>query len=203
MPWACRECPAFSSRPGRIFPLWLLSFNHIGSNLRCEAVLTPVLGEVSLPVARRHREPEGAGRMRIIDQRSVQSLSSVRNARGGAAAGGARFTLDQGSPTAKAEGAAPAAILGGLEALIAIQSEDTTKERRRRIVRRGQGLLDLLDELKIALLAGSLPADLQARLSIAMRDESFSGDPRLDSILEGIDLRAAVELAKLRKASRG
>lgn len=141
--------------------------------------------------------------MRIIDQRSVQSLSSVRNARGGAATGGARFMLDQGSPTAKAEGAAPAAILGGLEALIAIQSEDTTKERRRRGVRRGQGLLDLLDELKIALLAGNLPADLQARLSIAMRDESFSGDPRLDSILEGIDLRAAVELAKLRKASRG
>jgi hypothetical protein len=141
--------------------------------------------------------------MRIIDQRSVQSLSNVRNARGGAAAGGARFTLDQGSPTAKAEGAAPAAILGGLEALIAIQSEDTTKERRRRGVRRGQGLLDLLDELKIALLAGNLPADLQARLSIAMRDESFSGDPRLDSILEGIDLRAAVELAKLRKAARG
>lgn len=140
--------------------------------------------------------------MRIIDQRNVQSLSGARNLRGGSAAGGARFTLDQGSPTAKAEGAAPAAILGGLEALIAIQSEDTTKERRRRGVRRGQGLLDLLDELKIALLAGNLPADLQLRLSMAMRDESFSGDPRLDSILEGIDLRAAVELAKLRKASR-
>lgn len=141
--------------------------------------------------------------MRIVDQRSVQNLSNARPARGGGAVGGARFTLDQGSPTAKAESAAPAAILGGLEALIAIQSEDTTKERRRRGVRRGQSLLDLLDELKIALLAGHLPADLQARLSIAMRDESFSGDPRLDSILEGIDLRAAVELAKLRKAVRG
>jgi hypothetical protein len=140
--------------------------------------------------------------MRIIDQRNVQSLSGARNLRGGNSVGGARFTLDQGSPTAKAEGAAPAAILGGLEALIAIQSEDTTRERRRRGVRRGQGLLDLLDELKIALLAGNLPADLQMRLSMAMRDESFSGDPRLDSILEGIDLRAAVELAKLRKATR-
>lgn len=139
--------------------------------------------------------------MRIVDQRSVQNLSNARSARGGGAVGGARFTLDQGSATAKAESAAPAAILGGLEALIAIQSEDTTKERRRRGVRRGQGLLDLLDELKIALLAGGLPADLQARLAIAMRDESFSGDPRLDSILESIDLRAAVELAKLRKAS--
>ncbi len=123
--------------------------------------------------------------------------------RAGGNVGGARFSLDSGSPTAKAEGAAPAAILGGLEALIAIQSEDTTKERRRRTMRRGQGLLDLLDELKIALLSGALPPDLQNRLAIAMRDESFSGDPRLDGILESIDLRAAVELAKLRKAQRG
>ncbi len=140
--------------------------------------------------------------MRIVDQRNVNAVSSSRSARAGGAAG-ARFTLDSGTATAKAEGAAPAAILGGLEALIAIQSEDTTKERRRRGVRRGQGLLDLLDELKIALLAGTLPPDLQNRLSIAMRDESFSGDPRLDGILESIDLRAAVELAKLRKAQRG
>lgn len=139
--------------------------------------------------------------MRIIDQRNVNATSNARGARSGGGVGGARFTLDQGSSTAKAENAAPAAILGGLEALIAIKSEDTTRERRRRGVRRGQGLLDLLDELKIALLAGNLPADLQSRLAVAIRDESFSGDPRLDSILESIDLRAAVELAKLRKAT--
>lgn len=141
--------------------------------------------------------------MRIIDQRNVSTVSSSRGARGGSGASGARFTLDTGSATAKAENAAPAAILGGLEALIAIQSEDTTKERRRRGLRRGNGLLDLLDELKIALLAGRLPQDLQNRLAMAMRDESFSGDPRLDNILESIDLRAAVELAKLRKQSGG
>lgn len=140
--------------------------------------------------------------MRIVEQRNVNAVSSARSARAGSSVGG-RFTLDSGAATAKAEGAAPAAILGGLEALIAIQSEDTTKERRRRGVRRGQGLLDLLDELKIALLSGSLPPDLQNRLAIAIRDESFSGDPRLDGILESIDLRAAVELAKLRKNSRG
>jgi hypothetical protein len=141
--------------------------------------------------------------MRIVDQRNVNAVASARSARAGSSVGGARFTLDSGKATAKAEGAAPAAILGGLEALIAIQSEDTTKERRRRGVRRGQGLLDLLDELKIALLSGGLSPDLQNRLAMAIRDDSFSGDPRLDSILESIDLRAAVELAKLRKAQRG
>ncbi|CAN1545829.1 flagellar assembly regulator FliX [Rhabdaerophilaceae bacterium] len=137
--------------------------------------------------------------MRIVDQKSISSIATARAPRGSGVVSGARFSLDQGASAAKAESAAPASILGGLEALIALQSEDTTRERRRRTMRRGQGLLDLLDELKIALLSGHLPAELQNRLSQAMRDESFSGDPRLDSILEGIDLRAAVELAKLRK----
>jgi len=144
--------------------------------------------------------------MRIVDQRNVNAVASNRSARAGGAAGGAagaRFTLDSGPATVKAEGSAPASILGGLEALIAIQSEDTTKERRRRGVRRGQSLLDLLDELKIALLSGALTPDLQNRLAAAMHDESFSGDPRLDGILESIDLRAAVELAKLRKSQHG
>lgn len=140
--------------------------------------------------------------IRIVEQKSVNSISSARGARGGGSASGARFSLDQGSATAKAENAAPASILGGLEALIALQSEDTTRERRRRVLRRGQGLLDLLDEVKLALLGGRLPVELQNRLSQAIRDESFSGDPRLDSILESIDLRAAVELAKLRMARK-
>ncbi|MCA3631285.1 MAG: flagellar assembly protein FliX [Methylobacterium sp.] len=140
--------------------------------------------------------------MRIVDQRNVNAVASSRSARVGGSAG-ARFTLDSGTATAKAEGAAPASVLGGLEALIAIQSEDTTRERRRRGLRRGHSLLDLLDELKIALLAGSPTPDLLNRLAVAMRDEGFSGDPRLDGILESIDLRAAVELAKLRKAQRG
>ena len=138
--------------------------------------------------------------MRIVDQKTVGSVGSTGGARGSSAAGGARFTLHAGAAGAKLEHLAPASILGGLEALIAIKSEDGTRERKRRSVRRGQSLLDVLDELKIALLSGHLPPEMQMRLSILLREEAPSGDPRLDAIMDGIELRAAVELAKIRQA---
>jgi len=138
--------------------------------------------------------------MRIVDQKSVSGVSSAQGARAGSASSGARFSLDQGVASARAEAMAPVAIMGGLEALIAIKSEDNARERRRRSVRRGQGLLDILDELKLALLSGHLPPELQNRLAIMLREEGPSGDVRLDSIMDGIELRAAVELAKLKQA---
>ncbi len=140
--------------------------------------------------------------MRIVDQKTVNSVNGTRGGRSAGAAGGTRFTLDAGTTAAKLESHAPISILGGLEALIAIQSEDTSRERKRRSVRRGQGMLDVLDELKLALLGGHLPADLQRRLSATLREAGESGDPQLDGILDAIELRAEVELAKLKQAQR-
>ena len=138
--------------------------------------------------------------MRINDQIGLSGVNGAQNTRPGAASTGARFTLDMGVTAQRAEAMAPVSIMGGLEALIAIKSEDNSKERRRRSVRRGQCMLDVLDELKLALLSGHLPTELQNRLAISLREEGMSGDPRLDGIMEGIELRAAVELAKLKQA---
>lgn len=131
-------------------------------------------------------------------------MAGVGGSRGvrGSGGTGARFTLDAGTQTARLEAKAPISILGGLEALIAIQSEDNTREKRRRSVKRGQSMLDVLDELKLALLSGQLTPDLTNRLSMLVRDSSLSGDPALDSIMDSIELRAEVELAKLRAAAR-
>ena len=137
--------------------------------------------------------------MRVQDQKSVGSVAGARNARG-AVGTGARFSLGASTAAGRAESLAPTAILGGLEALIALQSEDTARERRKRGARRGHGLLDLLDELKVALLAGRLPPELQGRVGLLLRESGPTGDPRLDGILDGIELRAEVEMAKLRQA---
>jgi Class II flagellar assembly regulator len=139
--------------------------------------------------------------MRIVDQTSVSSVSNTRNARSSAGTG-ARFSLESAATSARAEAKAPISIMGGLDVLIAIQTEDTTRERRRRSAKRGQSMLDVLDELKLALLAGHLPAGLQARLSTVLREEMPSGDPSLDSIVDAIELRAEVELAKLKQRQK-
>ncbi len=141
--------------------------------------------------------------MRIVDQKSVNQVNGTRGGRGPGGASGARFTLDSGGATAaKLEAHAPISILGGLEALIALQSEDNTRERRRRSAKRGQSMLDVLDELKLALLSGHLPPDMQRRLSAVLREAGPSGDPQLDGIIDAIELRAEVELAKLKQAQR-
>lgn len=136
--------------------------------------------------------------MRVLEPKTIGTVSAANGARHAAGASGVRFSLPGSPNTQKAESAAPAAIMGGLEALIAIRAEDTTREKKRRSVKRGQGLLDLLDELKLSLLGGRLPPDMAARLAQAGRDDQLSGDSKLDDIVGGIELRAAVELAKLR-----
>ncbi len=110
------------------------------------------------------------------------------------------------SPDARETGAPRTASLSAtaapasLDALIALQVGEDPRERRRRSVRHGQELLDELDRLKAALLAGRVPAADLKRLAgrLGQRPE-LSGDPRLDDLVAQIELRALVELAKLRR----
>ena len=58
--------------------------------------------------------------------------------------------------------------------------------------------LDALDELKVELLAGTLgPSTLMRLKSVSTDLLDASGDPRLDAVLAEIELRLAVEIAKL------
>ena len=75
--------------------------------------------------------------------------------------------------------------------------EEDPAERRKRSVQRGRGALDVLDELKIGLLAGTLgPATVSRLRDAAANLKSSSGDPGLDAVLSEIELRVEVELAK-------
>jgi hypothetical protein len=97
-------------------------------------------------------------------------------------------------------------MLTGLDAHLTHQGQDgadAQKERRRRSVQRGHDLLDGLDRLKAALIGGRVATrDLQAIAGRLAERNSESGDPRLDGLVAEIELRAAVELAKL-EAARG
>jgi Class II flagellar assembly regulator len=104
----------------------------------------------------------------------------------------------EGEEAPRAAGSAtPARVIGGIDTLLALQGVEEPAERRRRAVKRGRSALDVLDELKIGLLDGTLDASMLTRLksaAAALKDES--GDPALDAVLAEIDLRVEVELAK-------
>jgi hypothetical protein len=131
----------------------------------------------------------------------------VNGPSGAAPAGGQRsvrsaggFSMPQMSgatPSAAAAATAPTSAVADVSALMALQGVETATERRRRAIRRGGTLLDRLDELKIAMLSGEAGEGALERLGRTLREERPEDeDAGLSGLLEQIDLRAAVELAK-------
>ena len=141
--------------------------------------------------------------MKVTGPSGIGSSSGARPARG---AGGDGFRVI--APEA-AGGAAPASSVSatravmGVDALLALQDVGTPLERKRRAVRRAGRILDVLDDLKVALLDGDLSGAELERLRRAVRDErDGTEDPALEAVLDEIELRAAVEVAKLEQAGR-
>ena len=100
-------------------------------------------------------------------------------------------------PAARTTTTAPTLVLCDLQALIALQSFEEPKERRRKAVKRGFDLLDVLEGVKMDLLVGRVEVDRLERLVTMLGNKVETGDAKLDALMEDIDLRARVELAKL------
>jgi len=125
-----------------------------------------------------------------------------------ATAGKARTTARAGShgfrPTARRAGGGDAAVagtgvLGSLDALAALQGVDGADagEGAAAATAHGAAMLDDLEALRDGLLAGALDdaalARLRDRLGARRRGRL---EPGLEAVLDDIELRAAVELAK-------
>jgi hypothetical protein len=122
--------------------------------------------------------------------------TAVRRDGDKADAAGDKFAAALDSEPAAPAAQSPAA--SALEGLLSIQELPDALVGRRRAMLRADILLDRLEDLRLGLLAGVVPRDRLeelARLARAARDNV--DDPRLAAILDQIDLRAAVELAKL------
>lgn len=92
--------------------------------------------------------------------------------------------------------------LGVLGAMLSVQEVSDATDERRRAVGRGHGLLDELDRLHLGLIDGRLSETTMRRLAQLLESGSIATeDRRLGAILEAIELRAAVELAKLDRAA--
>ena len=89
-----------------------------------------------------------------------------------------------------------------LGALLALQDVGSPLERKRRAVVRAGRLLDVLEDLKLAMLDGEPSADDMYRLRQAISDQrDQTDDPGLEDILNHIETRAAVEVAKREQAN--
>ena len=75
--------------------------------------------------------------------------------------------------------------------------DDEGLTSRKKLKKYGEDVLDRLDEIKQDLLTGDISKDLLTNLAQTLRmKKSTTDDPKLISIIDDIELRAAVELAK-------
>ena len=138
--------------------------------------------------------------MRVIGPGSSGAASGRREAGRTDAAGGFAALLGGGGRAAAGAGhVGGIASLAALGGLLALQELPDAAERRRRGLRRGHILLDRLEELRLALLDGRLPEATLGALQAGLVDRGQLDEPRLTALLEEIELRVAVELAKLER----
>jgi hypothetical protein len=114
-------------------------------------------------------------------------------------AGGAQssFSLGDSAP-AKAASATPAArAITGVDAIVAIQSVSDSLLAKKRRVRHGHDMLDILEQMKIDLLSGDISPQRLNRLMRLVDQKLPELEPGpLRDVLEEIELRARVEIAK-------
>lgn len=90
-----------------------------------------------------------------------------------------------------------------VDALLAVQGAESATERsaKRRMRERGEQVLRQLDHLRLAILTGNLNIGQVIDIAdvVASHREKIN-DPKMSAVLDEIDLRAQIEIAKMRKA---
>jgi hypothetical protein len=142
--------------------------------------------------------------MKVNGTSGVGSATGARGARPGG--GGPGFQLPSiGGASGAGQSSSVSGVAGvmAMDALLALQDVGGPLERKRKAVRRAGLILDVLEDVKVALLDGAITANDLDRLRRAVRDErSQTDDPKLEAVLDEVEVRAAVELAKLEQAGR-
>jgi hypothetical protein len=141
--------------------------------------------------------------LEIKSTRRLEASSPARRAGSSAPAGGSSFSTEEFADTKAAAALTGSGPISAVDTILALQGIDDSTDGRRRSVHQGEQLLTLLDEVRDGLLSGAIPRATLHRLAaaIAKKRESFV-DPALQGVLDEIDLRARVELAKLEQAER-
>lgn len=94
--------------------------------------------------------------------------------------------------------------MSAVDAILAVQeTDDQTQQRARRLgVQYGGDVLEQLEDLRRDLLMGAIEKEKLSSLAQKMRAHRRQiVDPKLNEIIDEIELRAEVEIAKLTRKS--
>lgn len=133
---------------------------------------------------------EGTGR--VVSAPGKQGGSRTRE-------GGPQFTINESQTGARASQTVAPQAGAGIDALLALQAVDDATTGRRKAIKRANGLLDALEDIRADLLAGRVSEGRLHRAMALLGQAKGHSEPGLDELVADIELRVRVELAKLGK----
>jgi len=137
--------------------------------------------------------------MRITDANRLNRASQKSNKKAGKADDSAFSVSSESASTNRAQSSAPSHDVGGIDALLALQAVEDPTFARKKAVKRGHDLLDGLERIKTDLLVGQISESRLDNMLNLVTKARGNLDPALDSIIDDIELRVRVELAKFNK----
>lgn len=140
--------------------------------------------------------------MKIEDAGKVQkTVKSKRPSKTDADGLFGQYMESEGAQSSKEAGSM--AKINQTESLLSVQAAESPTEQasKQRMQRRAEQILDMLEDMRHNLLTGRLTVgQLLAIADVVASYREKISDPKLTVILDDIDLRAQVEIAKLSMA---
>ncbi|PWC86500.1 flagellar assembly protein FliX [Azospirillum sp. TSH100] len=139
--------------------------------------------------------------MKVEGSGNIRGSGSVRRTGKAEGSSGAAFSKQLVGEAGSAHGVSGTAATAGVAGVLAVQEVDVTDDATARASRgkmRAEEMLDRLEEIQHGLLSGTLSMQKLVDLAkVVQTRRAQVDDPNLAEILDEIDLRAQVELAKL------
>lgn len=141
--------------------------------------------------------------IKIGSTSSAKNIGGTRKTSSVSGTSGTSFSSLLGEIDTVAENAGVSGMTGvsGVDAILLAQSVGDAAQneaKKRRAVKRGENILDGLDEVRLALLEGKISKEKLIKLAQTLRERRDDGlDEALNALLDEIELRAEVELTKL------
>ncbi len=141
--------------------------------------------------------------MKVDSYGNIKNTSAARRRAGAGSAGdfSSLLSLAESEETPNSAKLSDIAASSALSGMLALQEVSEEEVRRKKLIKQGESMLDSLEQLRRKLLLGSLPMDVlnNIRHNLSLQRQSVA-DPHLIAIMDEIELRTAVELAKLEMA---
>jgi len=132
-----------------------------------------------------------------VDSASIRRVSKATGASAGT------FSVCDTAEAPRGQVVSGPGPIAAVDNILMLQGVDDSALGRSKGLAHGKDLLEMLDEVRDGLLAGGIPRTTLNRLAgaVSRRQEGFA-DPKLQNVLDEIELRARVELAKLEQADQ-